>query len=82
MLDESRIESFAGAKLIERVETPARYYVPRRNESLARIARRWGTSTGRLRSLNGLGSKVSTVRAGTRLKVRPASVSTRNMRPG
>lgn len=76
VLDETRIESFAGAKLIERVETPARYYVPRRNESLARIARRWGTSTGRLRSLNGLGSKVSTVRAGTRLKVRPASVST------
>ena len=45
------------------METPARYYVPRRNESLARIARRWGTSTGRLRSLNGLGSKVATVRA-------------------
>lgn len=76
VLDETRIESFAGAKLIERVETPARYYVPRRSESLVRIARRWGTSTSRLRSLNGLGSKVSTVRAGTRLLVRPASVST------
>src|SRR5690606_35284182 len=59
-----------------RVETPARYYVPRRSESLVRITRRWGTSTSRLRSLNGLGSKVSTVRAGTRLLVRPASVST------
>lgn len=76
VLDESRIESFAGAKLIERVETPARYYVPRRNESLVKIARRWGTSTSRLRALNGLGSKVTTVRAGTRLKVRPASVAT------
>jgi membrane-bound lytic murein transglycosylase D len=76
VLDESRIESFAGAKLIERVQTPARYYVTRKNEPLAKIARRWGTSASRLRSLNGLGSKVSTVRAGTRLKVRPASVAT------
>src|SRR5690606_1820403 len=60
----------------ERVETPARYYTPKRKESLARIARRWGTSSSRLRKLNGLGSKVATVRAGTRLKVKPSSVST------
>jgi membrane-bound lytic murein transglycosylase D len=76
VLDETRIEQFAGARLVERVETSARYYTPRRQESLASIARRWGTSTGRLRSMNGLGTKVSTVRAGTRLKVRAASVAT------
>jgi hypothetical protein len=31
-----------------------------------KIARRWGTSTSRLRALNGLGSKVTTVRAAVR----------------
>ncbi len=76
VLDETRIESFAGARLVERVETPARYYTPKRKESLTKIARRWGTSTSRLRSMNGLGSKVATVNAGTRLKVRPSSVAT------
>src|SRR5690606_36650921 len=73
VLDETRIETFAGAKLVERVETPARYYTPERKESLARIARRWGTSSSRLRKLNGLGSKVATVRAGTRLTVTPSA---------
>ncbi|MFA7503794.1 MAG: transglycosylase SLT domain-containing protein [Burkholderiaceae bacterium] len=76
VLDETRIEKFAGAKLVERVETPARYYTPKRQQSLTSIAKRWGVSTRRLRSMNGLGSKVTTVRAGTRLKVRAASVST------
>lgn len=74
--DESRIEHFAGARLVEQVHTPARYYTVRKRESLALIAQRWGMTVVRLRSLNGISSKVRFATPGTRLRVRPAATQT------
>lgn len=74
--DETRIQSFAGARLVEHVKTPARHVVVRRGETLAHVARRTGTSVTRLRQLNGLGSNVTRTRQGARLLVRPAATST------
>lgn len=72
--DESGVESFDGPRVYELVERPALYHRVAARETLGSIARRYGTSVSRLRSLNKLDSAVA--RRGSRLLVRPASSQT------
>jgi membrane-bound lytic murein transglycosylase D len=72
--DESRVESFAGPRVYELVNQPAAYHRVARRDTLATIARRYGTTVAELRKLNNL-SKDS-VAVGTNLMVRPARTQT------
>jgi membrane-bound lytic murein transglycosylase D len=71
--DETRVERFDGPRVYELVERPAAYHTVKRHESLATIARRYGTTVANLKAWNGLGK---TAAPGTRLIVRPASAQT------
>ncbi|MDT3677423.1 MAG: transglycosylase SLT domain-containing protein [Burkholderiaceae bacterium] len=71
--DETRLEGFEGPRVYELVEQPAAWHRLRRGETLASIARRYGTTTAVLRSWNRVGAKPP---VGTLLKVRPASTQT------
>ncbi|MCD6679216.1 MAG: transglycosylase SLT domain-containing protein [Burkholderiaceae bacterium] len=71
--DETRLEGFEGPRVYELVEQPAAWYRLRRGDTLASVARRYGTSVAALRSWNRVGAKP---RVGTLLKVRPASTQT------
>jgi len=71
--DETRLEGFEGPRVYELVERPAAWHRLRRGETLASVARRYGTTIAALRSWNRVGAKP---RAGTLLKVRPASTQT------
>lgn len=71
--DETRVERFDGPRVYELVERPAAFHTVRRHESLATIARRYGTTVANLKAWNGL---AKTAAPGTRLIVRPASAQT------
>lgn len=71
--DETRLERFEGPRVYELVEQPAAWHRVRRGETLASVARRYGTTVARLRAWNRVGPKV---RTGTLLKVRPATTQT------
>lgn len=71
--DETRVERFEGPRVYELIERPAAWHRVKRRETLASIARRYGTSVANLRALNRVGKSV---KAGTLLKVRPASSQT------
>ncbi len=71
--DETRLEGFEGPRVYELVERPAAWHRLRRGETLASVARRYGTTIAALRSWNRVGAKP---RVGTLLKVRPASTQT------
>jgi len=71
--DETRLEGFEGPRVYELVERPAAWHRLRRGDTLASVARRYGTSVAALRSWNRVGAKPP---LGTVLKVRPASTQT------
>ena len=71
--DETRVERFDGPRVYELVERPAAYHTVKRHESLATIARRYGTTVANLKAWNGL---AKTAAPGTRPTVRPASAQT------
>ncbi|MCC7060024.1 MAG: transglycosylase SLT domain-containing protein [Burkholderiaceae bacterium] len=71
--DESRVEDFAAPRVYELVERPAVYHKVGRRETLASIARRYGTSVAQLRAWNRLGKGTH---AGATLLVRQASSQT------
>jgi membrane-bound lytic murein transglycosylase D len=72
--DETGVENFDGPRVYELVERPALYHRVGARETLSTIARRYGISVSRLRSLNKLDKAVA--RRGARLLVRPASSQT------
>ena len=51
---EEVLARFAGAKTVERVRLPAKVYRVRKNDTLAKIARRFGISVATLKKLNNL----------------------------
>ena len=71
--DESKVESFEAPRVYELVERPAVYHRVGRRETLASIARRYGTSVANLKAWNGIGN---TAKTGTRLLVRQAEAQT------
>jgi membrane-bound lytic murein transglycosylase D len=71
--DESRVERFEGPRVYELVERPAAWHTVRRRETLASIARRYGTTIANLKAWNVLSRGVH---AGMNLLVRPASAQT------
>ena len=71
--DESKVESFAGARVYESVDKPAVYHTVRAKDSLARIARRYGISAATLTAWNGLKQGI---KRGMRLLVRQATTQT------
>ncbi|MCZ7561789.1 MAG: transglycosylase SLT domain-containing protein [Burkholderiaceae bacterium] len=71
--DETRVERFEGPRVYELVERPAAYHRVKRRETLASIARRYGTTIANLKAWNAL---VKGVHAGMNLLVRPASAQT------
>jgi len=71
--DETRVERFEGPRVYELVERPAAYHTVTRRETLASIARRYGTTIANLKAWNAL---VKGVHAGMNLLVRPASAQT------
>jgi LysM repeat protein len=64
---EEVLARFAGAKTVERVRLPAKVYRVRKNDTLAKIARRFGISVATLKKLNNLSGEP---KVGTRLTVR------------
>ena len=64
---EAVLARFSGAKTVERVRLPAKVYRVRKNDTLAKIARRFGISVGTLKKLNRLAGEP---KVGTRLTVR------------
>jgi len=71
---DEHIAGFAGPTIVEIVNRPARYHRVKRNDTLGKIAKRWGVSTRTLRRWNGLNS--DKVRAGQRLLVAQPSRQT------
>ncbi|MGE0806975.1 MAG: transglycosylase SLT domain-containing protein [Burkholderiaceae bacterium] len=71
--DESRVESFEAPRVYELVERPAVYHRVGKRETLASIARRYGTSVANLKAWNDIGNVAKT---GTRLLVRQADSQT------
>jgi len=71
--DESRVERFEAPRVYELVERPAAYHKVKGRETLASIARRYGTTIANLKAWNAL---VKGVHAGMNLLVRPASAQT------
>ncbi len=71
--DETGLEGFEGPRVYELVERPAAFHRMRRGDTLAAIARRYGTTVAQLRSWNKVGAKP---KVGTVLKVRQASTQT------
>lgn len=64
---EEVLARFTGAKTVERVRLPAKVYRVRKNDTLAKIARRFGISVATLKKLNNLSGEP---KVGTRLTVR------------
>ncbi|HLS56786.1 MAG TPA: transglycosylase SLT domain-containing protein [Zeimonas sp.] len=71
--DETRVERFDAPRVYELVERPAKYHKVRPRETLAQIARRYGTTIANLKVWNGI---AKAAQAGTNLLVRPASAQT------
>ena len=71
--DETRVERFDAPRVYELVERPATYHKVRPRDTLATIARRYGTTIANLKAWNGI---AKAARAGTSLLVRPASAQT------
>jgi len=71
---DEQIAAFAAPTIVEVVNRPARYQRIKRNDTLGKVAKRWGVSTRTLRRWNGL--KSNKVRRGQRLLVRQPSRQT------
>ncbi len=71
--DETRVERFDAPRVYELVERPATYHKVRPRETLATIARRYGTTIANLKAWNGIAKAAA---AGANLLVRPASAQT------
>jgi len=71
--DESLVEDFAGARIYQLVNVPARYHLVRRNETSATIARRYGLTVSELTAMNG---SLKKMRPGARLMVGRATTQT------
>ncbi|MCP5267041.1 MAG: transglycosylase SLT domain-containing protein [Burkholderiaceae bacterium] len=67
----TQIQGFVGPRVVEVVHRPKLYHRVRRTDTLARIARRYGTSTSAIAKMNGL--RRGTIRPGMRLLVRQAT---------
>jgi len=71
--DETKVESFEGPRLYERVSVGATYYRVQQRDSLERIAAKHGVSVAQLRDWNG---GIGAIRPGMRLMVRPPTNQT------
>jgi membrane-bound lytic murein transglycosylase D len=71
--DESLVEDFAGARVYQLVNVPARYHRVQRRETSATIARRYGVTVSQLTAMNG---NLSKLQPGARLVVRRATTQT------
>lgn len=71
--DDASLAGFAGARIYQQINVPARYHVVRRNDTPARIARRHGLTIRQLAAFNGGRTQY---RAGQRLVIRHAQVQT------
>jgi len=66
---ETALARFTGAKTIEKVMIPGRTYKVRKRDTLAVIAKRFGTTAAKLRELNKLAGEP---RVGTEIRVEPS----------
>lgn len=71
--DESQVEEFAGARVYQLVNVPARYHVVKRRETSATIARRYGLTVSQLTAMNG---SLTNLKPGARVMVRKATTQT------
>ena len=71
--DESQIEDFAGARVYQLVNMPARYHRVKRRETSATIARRYGLTVSQLTAMNG---SLTNLKPGARVMVRRATTQT------
>src|SRR5690606_9830311 len=71
--DESRVEDFAGARVYQLVNVPARYHRVKRRETSATIARRYGLTVSQLTAMNG---RLTNMKPGARVMVRRATTQT------
>jgi len=71
--DEMLVRSFTGPRVYQEVTVPATWYVARRGDTLAKVARRHRVSVASLRRWNG---QRSTIQPGMRIVVRPAMTRT------
>lgn len=70
---EKNLAKFSGTRVIEKERTEPLYHRVRKNETLASIAKRYGISAERLRTLNKLEGEAT---LGQRLLIRPAQTRT------
>ena len=71
--DESLVENFAGARVYQLMNVPARYHHVKRRETSATIARRYGLTVSQLTAMNG---SLSKLKPGARVMVRRATTQT------
>ena len=71
--DESLVEDFAGARVYQLANVPARYHKVKRRETSATIARSCGITVSQLTAMNG---NLRNLRPGTTLVVRRATTQT------
>ena len=71
--DETLVEDFAGARVYQLVNVPARHHRVRKRETSATIARRYGLTVSQLTAMNG---NLSKVRPGASVLVQRATTQT------
>jgi membrane-bound lytic murein transglycosylase D len=71
--DESLVQDFAGARVYQLVNVPARFHRVKRRETSATIARRYGLTVSQLTAMNG---NLSKLRPGASVMVRRATTQT------